>query len=156
MAKLKRKKKSKKQKNYLLVSEDVASETHLKVARVKDRLAQDAELSIYQACKEENVSRSAYYKYREDIHRYALFEDKKIYHYFFELIYSPAFMRNLTEILGENVNNIQRSSQERVSSNRSVLHLSLWLNNPEESQNLLQQFKLIRGVRRCKLYKNLD
>lgn len=156
MAKVKRKKKSKKQKNYLLVSEDVASETHLKVARVKDRLAEDADLSIYQACKEENVSRSAYYKYREDIHRYSLFEDKKIYHYYFEFIYSPAFLRNLTEILGTNVVNIQRSSLERVSPNRSVLHLSLWLNSNEEAQSFLQEFKLIRGVLRCKLYKSVD
>ena len=50
-----------------LIREDVLPESVIKTLKVKDALKNNSNLSIYDAVKQFNLSRSAFYKYRETI-----------------------------------------------------------------------------------------
>ena len=58
---------SKDYKKFYLIREDVLPESVVKTLKIKDALKNDSTLSIYEAVKQFNLSRSAFYKYRDTI-----------------------------------------------------------------------------------------
>lgn len=54
-------------KKFYLIREEVLPESVVKTLKIKDALKNNSELSIYEAVKMFNLSRSAFYKYRETI-----------------------------------------------------------------------------------------
>ena len=54
-------------RKFYLIREDVLPESVIKTLKVKDALKNNSNLSIYDAVKQFNLSRSAFYKYRETI-----------------------------------------------------------------------------------------
>ena len=54
-------------RKFYLIREDVLPESVIKTLKVKDALKNNSNLSIYGAVKQFNLSRSAFYKYRETI-----------------------------------------------------------------------------------------
>ena len=54
-------------RKFYLIREDVRPESVIKTLKVKDALKNNSNLSIYDAVKQFNLSRSAFYKYRETI-----------------------------------------------------------------------------------------
>ena len=54
-------------RKFYLIREDVLPESVIKTLKVKDDLKNNSNLSIYDAVKQFNLSRSAFYKYRETI-----------------------------------------------------------------------------------------
>ncbi|MBX5334590.1 ACT domain-containing protein [Rhodococcus fascians] len=54
-------------RKFYLIREDVLPESVIKTLKVKDALKNNSNLSIYHAVKQFNLSRSAFYKYRETI-----------------------------------------------------------------------------------------
>lgn len=54
-------------RKFYLIREDVLPESVIKTLKVKDALKNKSNLSIYDAVKQFNLSRSAFYKYRETI-----------------------------------------------------------------------------------------
>lgn len=55
-------------RKFYLIREDVLPESVIKTLKVKDTLKNNSNLSIYDAVKQFNLSRSAFYKYRETIY----------------------------------------------------------------------------------------
>ncbi|MFO7636748.1 MAG: ACT domain-containing protein [Clostridia bacterium] len=75
------------QTEYYLVSKDIFTESMLKTLEVKELMESNREKSIHAAVKKAGISRSAYYKYKDKIHKvtespgqiiclYLLLEDK--------------------------------------------------------------------------------
>ena len=54
-------------RKFYLIREEVLPESVIKTLKVKDALKNNSNLSIYDAVKQFNLSRSAFYKYRETI-----------------------------------------------------------------------------------------
>lgn len=54
-------------RKFYLIREDVLPESVIKTLKVKDALKNNSNLSIYDAVKQFNLSRIAFYKYRETI-----------------------------------------------------------------------------------------
>lgn len=54
-------------RKFYLIREDVLPESVIKTLKVKDALKNNSNLSIYDAVKQFNLSRSAFYKYKETI-----------------------------------------------------------------------------------------
>ena len=54
-------------RKFYIIREDVLPESVIKTLKVKDALKNNSNLSIYDAVKQFNLSRSAFYKYRETI-----------------------------------------------------------------------------------------
>jgi len=54
-------------RKFYLIREDVLPESVIKTLKVKDALKNNSNSSIYDAVKQFNLSRSAFYKYRETI-----------------------------------------------------------------------------------------
>ncbi|MCG3400918.1 ACT domain-containing protein [Staphylococcus massiliensis] len=59
--------KEKDYKKFYLIREDVLPESVIKTLQIKDALKKDNQLSIFEAVKQSNLSRSAFYKYRDTI-----------------------------------------------------------------------------------------
>ncbi|EKU49981.1 ACT domain-containing protein [Staphylococcus massiliensis] len=59
--------KEKDYKKFYLIREDVLPESVIKTLQIKDALKKDNQLSIFEAVKQFNLSRSAFYKYRDTI-----------------------------------------------------------------------------------------
>lgn len=70
-------------KKFYLIREDVLPESVVKTLKIKDALKSDPTLSIYDAVKQFDLSRSAFYKYRETIFPV---DDKMLDHREFTLI----------------------------------------------------------------------
>lgn len=58
---------NKEYKKFYLIREDVLPESVVKTLKIKDALKNDSQLSIYDAVKQFDLSRSAFYKYRDTI-----------------------------------------------------------------------------------------
>ncbi|MBF7016926.1 ACT domain-containing protein [Staphylococcus durrellii] len=58
---------SKDYKKFYLIREDVLPESVVKTIKIKDALKSDPKLSIFEAVKKYDLSRSAFYKYRDTI-----------------------------------------------------------------------------------------
>ena len=54
-------------KKFFLIREDVLPESVVKTLKIKEALKQDPDMSIFEAVKQFDLSRSAFYKYRDTI-----------------------------------------------------------------------------------------
>ena len=84
-------------KKFYLIREDVLPESVVKTLKIKDALKNNPELSIYEAVKLFDLSRSAFYKYRETIFPV---DEKMLDHREFTLIiYVNAIVGMLAQVL---------------------------------------------------------
>lgn len=58
------------QESYYMLPEEDLPEVFRKIIAVRRKLSAQPQLSVSAACRQENLSRSAYYKYRESLHRF--------------------------------------------------------------------------------------
>ena len=100
---------SKDYKKFYLIREDVLPESVVKTLKIKDALKNDATLSIYEAVKQFNLSRSAFYKYRDTIFPV----DEKIFEHreFTLILYVNDIVGMLAQVLQTSVIRFNYSSK---------------------------------------------
>ena len=89
-------------RKFYLIREDVLPESVVKTLKVKDALKNNPELSIYDAVKQFNLSRSAFYKYRETIFPV---DEKMLDHREFTLI---LYVNDIVGMLAQVLNTISK------------------------------------------------
>ena len=105
---------NKEYKKFYLIREDVLPESVVKTLKIKDALKNDSELSIYEAGKRFNLSRSAFYKYRETIFHV----DEKIFeHREFTLI---LYVNDIVGMLAQVLNTISQLELSVLTIHQSV------------------------------------
>lgn len=105
---------NKEYKKFYLIREDVLPESVVKALKIKDALKNDSELSIYEAVKRFNLSRSAFYKYRETIFPV----DEKIFeHREFTLI---LYVNDIVGMLAQVLNTISQLELSVLTIHQSV------------------------------------
>ncbi|MBI5972676.1 ACT domain-containing protein [Staphylococcus caledonicus] len=105
---------NKEYKKFYLIREDVLPESVVKTLKIKDALKNDSELSIYEAVKRFNLSRSAFYKYRETIFPV----DEKIFeHREFTLI---LYVNDIVGMLAQVLNTISQLELSVLTIHQSV------------------------------------
>lgn len=147
----KTKAKKAKRDQYILVAENAAGETLRRVVRVKRKLAANPLLSINQACKEEGISRSAYYKYKEHVFAYESQEGQQLFHFRILAILSGSFLTQMSQVLEPYAEKIQQANQQRMGPNLSQLNLSIWLGSVKIAKQLQEAMRQVRGLQECKL-----
>ena len=101
-------------RKFYLIREDVLPESVVKTLKVKDALKNNPELSIYDAVKQFNLSRSAFYKYRETIFPV---DEKMLDHREFTLI---LYVNDIVGMLAQVLNTISKLQLSVLTIHQSV------------------------------------
>ena len=101
-------------RKFYLIREDVLPESVVKTLKVKDALKNNPELSIYDAVKQFNLSRSAFYKYRETIFPV---DEKLLDHREFTLI---LYVNDIVGMLAQVLNTISQLQLSVLTIHQSV------------------------------------
>ncbi|MBK3933881.1 ACT domain-containing protein [Staphylococcus haemolyticus] len=101
-------------KKFYLIREDVLPESVVKTLKIKDALKNNPELSIYEADKLFDLSRSAFYKYRETIFPV---DEKMLDHREFTLI---LYVNDIVGMLAQVLNTVSKLQLSVLTIHQSV------------------------------------
>ncbi|WP_085060142.1 ACT domain-containing protein [Staphylococcus haemolyticus] len=101
-------------KKFYLIREDVLPESVVKTLKIKDALKNNPELSIYEAVKLFDLSRSAFYKYRETIFPV---DEKLLDHREFTLI---LYVNDIVGMLAQVLNKVSKLQLSVLTIHQSV------------------------------------
>ncbi|MDT0705973.1 ACT domain-containing protein [Staphylococcus haemolyticus] len=101
-------------KKFYLIREDVLPESVVKTLKIKDALKNNPELSIYEAVKLFDLSRSAFYKYRETIFPV---DEKMLDHREFTLI---LYVNDIIGMLAQVLNTVSKLQLSVLTIHQSV------------------------------------
>ncbi|MDK8538134.1 ACT domain-containing protein [Staphylococcus haemolyticus] len=101
-------------KKFYLIREDVLPESVVKTLKIKDALKNNPELSIYEAVKLFDLSRSAFYKYRETIFPV---DEKMLDHREFTLI---LYANDIVGMLAQVLNTVSKLQLSVLTIHQSV------------------------------------
>lgn len=101
-------------KKFYLIREDVLPESVVKTLKIKDALKNNPELSIYEAVKLFDLSRSAFYKYRETIFPV---DEKMLDHREFTLI---LYVNDIVGMLAQVLNTVSKLQLSVLTIYQSV------------------------------------
>lgn len=101
-------------KKFYLIREDVLPESVVKTLKIKDALKNNPELSIYEAVKLFDLSRSAFYKYRETIFPV---DEKMLDHREFTLI---LYVNDIVGMLAQVLNTVSKLQLSVLTIHQSV------------------------------------
>ena len=101
-------------KKFYLIREDVLPESVVKTLKIKDALKNNPELSIYEAVKLFDLSRSAFYKYRETIFHV---DEKMLDHREFTLI---LYVNDIVGMLAQVLNTVSKLQLSVLTIHQSV------------------------------------
>lgn len=105
---------NKEYRKFYLIREDVLPESVIKTLKIKDALKNNSELSIYDAVKQNGLSRSAFYKYRETIFPV---DEKLLDHREFTLI---LYVNDIVGMLAQVLNIISQLQLSVLTIHQSV------------------------------------
>ena len=101
-------------KKFYLIREDVLPESVVKTLKIKDALKNNPELSMYEAVKLFDLSRSAFYKYRETIFPV---DEKMLDHREFTLI---LYVNDIVGMLAQVLNTVSKLQLSVLTIHQSV------------------------------------
>lgn len=101
-------------KKFYLIREDVLPESVVKTLKIKDALKNNPELSIYETVKLFDLSRSAFYKYRETIFPV---DEKMLDHREFTLI---LYVNDIVGMLAQVLNTVSKLQLSVLTIHQSV------------------------------------
>lgn len=105
---------SKDYKKFYLIREDVLPESVVKTIKIKDALKSDPKLSIFEAVKKYDLSRSAFYKYRDTI--FPVDEKMETTKEFTLILY----VNDIVGMLAEVLNTLSRLSLSVLTIHQSI------------------------------------
>ncbi|MCU5746055.1 ACT domain-containing protein [Staphylococcus sp. SQ8-PEA] len=144
---------NKEYKKFYLIREDVLPESVNKTLEIKDALKKNPNLSIFEAVKQFNLSRSAFYKYRDTI--FPVEEKQQSTKEFTLILY-------VNDVVGMLANVLNKVSEWRLSvltihqsipmKNRATITLSLDATNTNlELDDVVELLKQIEHVTKVEL-----
>lgn len=138
------------EKKFYLVRSDVLPEAMEKTLKVKELLESGEELTIYDAVKRADLSRSAYYKYKDTVYPFkALVKESIITLFFYIEDRTGTLSKLLSEVAkaGCNILTIHQSIPIKGKANVTLsLDVSMLTSNIESLINTLQQLEFVEQV----------
>ncbi|MFJ8237306.1 ACT domain-containing protein [Ureibacillus sp. NPDC094379] len=132
---------------YYLVREDVLTDAMQKTLEAKQLLQSGAVSSIWDAVKEVDLSRSAFYKYRDAVFPFHSIVQERILTVFIQLQDRKGTLARLLEIISESHCNILTIHQTIPIQGRANVTLSLDVTSMTiDLDDLVQQFKKLEFV----------
>ncbi|MBS4208973.1 ACT domain-containing protein [Bacillus sp. FJAT-50079] len=130
-------KKNEKNYRFFLVREDVLPEAIKKTLEAKELLERGKSESVWDAVQKVDLSRSAFYKYRDTVFPFHRIVKEKIISLFFYLDDQPGALSKLLAIVAENSCNVLTIHQTIPLQGRANVTLSLDVTNMSVDLDML-------------------
>ncbi len=135
-----------KEKRYFLIEEDVAPEIFQKVLQAKRYLATGKAQNSSQAAQMSDLSRSAFYKYKDKVMEYRM-ADNAVVTLYFSLEDTPGVLSSVMNHLYECGANIVTVNQNIPSDGVAPVTISIRTSEMNmEEEVLLERLRACRGV----------
>lgn len=115
-------------KNYYIIREDVLPEAVQKTIKIKNALEENPKLSILEATKKFDLSRSAFYKYKDTIFPVQDFKKESILSMTINVDDIPGILGKILNIINEEKCSVITIHQTVPISNRATIIFSLNIN----------------------------
>ncbi len=138
--------------SYLLVANDVAPETFVKVVEAKRLLTSGKCKTIGEAIEKVNISRSAFYKYKDSVFSYNETGREKIVTLFFTLEDVTGILSDILNVLAVHNMNVLTINQNIPINGIANITISLRTDQIEYSiNNMIGELKKINGISKIEL-----
>jgi chorismate mutase len=140
---------------YLLVDSKVLPEVFLKVVRAKQLLAQGKVKSLSEATKEVGISRSAFYKYKDNVFTYQNTSARQMATLTAELADQPGMLSELLAILSKSGANILTINQNIPVDSVAPISISMRTDAlTVDIETLTQKLQALDGVVNLRILSN--
>jgi len=141
-----------KKSQLIVVDTQILPDVFIKVLEVKKIMAQKSEKSLASACKKAEISRSAYYKYKDCVFSYDEVFSRKIVNLYLLLNDRPGVLSSVLVFLHSLNANILTVNQNIPVDGAAAVNISLRLteNSPDEIASL-DAIKELEGVSEVKI-----
>jgi chorismate mutase len=145
-------KKDKYDQKFYLVREDVLPEAMKKTIEVKEMLERGKAESIWDAVQQVDLSRSAYYKYKDTVFPFSTIKKEKLISLFFHLEDRSGTLSKLLSVVASTGCNVLTIHQTIPLQGRANVTLSLNTANMEiEIDQLLSELKKLEFVEKVEV-----
>ncbi|MBF0714680.1 ACT domain-containing protein [Gemelliphila palaticanis] len=138
-------------KNYYIIREDVLPEAVQKTIKIKSALEDDPKLSILEATKKFDLSRSAFYKYKDTIFPVQDFKKESILSMSVNVDDIPGILGKILNIINEEKCSVITIHQTVPISNSATiifsLNINLELTTIEKLKLKLENLKYVNKVK---------
>ncbi|MGI5893477.1 MAG: ACT domain-containing protein [Candidatus Merdivicinus sp.] len=132
---------------YLIVSADVLPEVILKVMEAKQLLSRAQAKNSSDACRMVGISRSAYYKYKDNVQLYEERDNRQLGTLYLKLLDEPGVLSRVLKKLYEKGANILTVNQNIPVDAVAIVTISIRINCDEVSmEEILRNLSEIDGV----------
>ncbi len=143
---------SRQKKDFLLVSKDILPDAILKTAQAKELLAKFDVLTINEACERVEISRSAFYKYKDGVFPFYEASKEKIITLSLLLVDRAGVLSNVLNYLASVKGNILTINQGIPLQGIANVSISIETKQMEEAgESLLSNLRELEGVRKIEI-----
>lgn len=137
---------------FVIVSADVLPEVILKVLEAKKLIAQGVCRTSTEACKKADVSRSAYYKYKDSVHLYSERLSGRVVTYYFTLYDRAGVLSGVLAQLHRSNANILTINQNIPIDSAATVTITVRFDDPDiDPQAICDAVKKADGVVKAKI-----
>lgn len=143
-------------KRWLLIEEKAVPEVYRKVLRVKLRLEEESAISVNEACREEKLSRSTFYKYRETVHPYH--SEDQVTQVIYQLLLEQRglIFPRLISILEKEKVSICQAGQSLYEAGQVILHLSIKVASRKQALRILKDLRKLPGAKEVRIFPDWE
>lgn len=138
-------------KKYYIIREDVLPEAVQKTIKVKKLLEENQDLSIQEAVKKYDLSRSAFYKYKDTIFPVQDFKNESILSMYINVDDIPGILGKILQVINEEQCSVITIHQTVPISGRATimfsLNINLELTTIELLKTKLEKLKYVNKVK---------
>ena len=134
------------ERRFVLVDEQVLPTIFQKVLQAKQYLLKDKAQNLTEACKMADVSRSAFYKYKDCISYYEAGQAQKDVTIYLKLTDEPGVLSAVLGVLYEYQANIITLNQSAPSETVARVTITVRMGTPAAFETLMEHLLGVRGV----------
>ncbi len=136
----------KEEQRFVLVDENVLPTIFQKVLLAKQYLLKDEAQNLTEACKMADVSRSAFYKYKDSITYYEDIQTQKDITIYLKLSDEPGILSSVLYVLYEFKANIITLNQNVPSETVASVTITVRMEKAGSYEALMEHLRQLRGV----------
>lgn len=137
---------------FILIDRTVAPEVLVKVVDAKEKLSSGRYKTINEALNAANISRSAFYKYKNHVFSHSKFDTEQIVTLFFKLDDVPGILSDLLILLSSDGANILTINQNIPVNNSANVTVSMRTDNMKSGlDEMIKRLEKVDGVNKIEI-----
>jgi chorismate mutase len=141
----------KENKQFYVVSGDILPQAILRTAQVKEMLQRKDVLTVNQAVEKANVSRSAFYKYRDGVFPFYQVSQEKIITLVLLLEHCPGVLSNVLNQVASLKGNILSINQSIPHQGVAMVTMSVDAADLTDAEDLIRKLQALEGIKKVEI-----